>query len=115
MGAVGEINLDHRVVGVDQHRGRAVVSFAGGDTAIADIVIAADRVHSVVRETLFGATKTLSGLVAYRGIAPRDRVPDVAPIAAKWWGANDFLHEANSGLTTETVYRYDPWQVELPS
>ena len=29
--------------------------------------------------------------------------------------ANDFLREANSGLSTEAVYRYDPWQVELPA
>jgi 6-hydroxynicotinate 3-monooxygenase len=92
MGAVGEIELNHRVVGVDEHQGRTVVTFAGGDTATADVVIGADGVHSVVRERLFGATEaTFSGLVAYRGIAPRDRVPDVAPIAAKWWGDDRHL------------------------
>ncbi|KQY07604.1 hypothetical protein ASD37_12050 [Mycobacterium sp. Root135] len=92
MGAVGEIELNHRVVGVDEHRGRTVVTFAGGDTATADVVIGADGVHSAVRETLFGATEaTFSGLVAYRGIAPRDRVPDVPPVAAKWWGDDRHL------------------------
>lgn len=90
--AVGDVNLNHRVIGVDAHPGRMVVAFAGGDTTTADVVIGADGVHSMVRETLFGATEaTFSGLVAYRGIAPRDRVPDVAPIAAKWWGEDRHL------------------------
>ncbi len=92
MAAVGEINLDHRVAGIDEHHGRPAVTFAGGDTATADIVIGADGVHSLVRESLFGATEaTFSGLVAYRGIAPRDRVSDVPPIAAKWWGGDRHL------------------------
>lgn len=92
LAAVGAISLNHRVVGVDERRDRTVVSFAGGDTATADVVIGADGVHSAVRENLFGPTEaTYSGLVAYRGIAPRDRVPDVAPIAAKWWGEDRHL------------------------
>lgn len=90
--AVGEINLNHRVVGVDAHPERVVVSFVGGDTATADVVIGADGAYSVIRETFFGATEaTFSGLVAYRGIAPRDRVPHVPPIAAKWWGNDRHL------------------------
>ncbi|KAA0094112.1 hypothetical protein CIW49_25750 [Mycolicibacterium sp. P1-18] len=92
LGAVGDITLNHRVSGVDPHPERAVVTFAGGDTAAADLVIGADGVHSMVRENLFGSTEaTFSGLVAYRGIAPRDRVGDVAPIAAKWWGDDRHL------------------------
>ena len=92
MAAVGEIKLNHRVAGIDEQQGRPVVSFTNGDTATADVVIGADGVHSMVRESLFGATEaTFSGLVAYRGIAPRDRVPDVPPIAAKWWGGDRHL------------------------
>ncbi len=90
--AVGDVHLNHRVVGVDERRHDVVVTFADGDTATADVVLGADGVHSAVREILFGSMEaTFSGLVAYRGIAPRERVPDVAPIAAKWWGPDRHL------------------------
>jgi len=56
------------------------------------ICTGADGVHSMVRESLFGATEaTFSGLVAYRGVAPRDRVAAVPPIAAKWCGGDRHL------------------------
>jgi 2-polyprenyl-6-methoxyphenol hydroxylase-like FAD-dependent oxidoreductase len=56
------------------------------------LVIGADGVHSAVRETLFGAMPAcFSGLVAYRGIVPADRVRDIPLISAKWWGQDRHL------------------------
>ncbi|MCI2422109.1 hypothetical protein MOQ72_32230 [Saccharopolyspora sp. K220] len=81
-----------------------------------------------------------SGLVAYRGIVPGDRVADTPLVSAKWWGgdrhlvhywvscevrrprtsavqggsrANDFLRGTSSGLSSEDVYGYDAWQVPI--
>jgi 2-polyprenyl-6-methoxyphenol hydroxylase-like FAD-dependent oxidoreductase len=51
-------------------------------------VIGADGIHSVVRSHLFGAeSPTYSGMTAYRGIVPKDRLPDLDfGGSTKWWG-----------------------------
>jgi 2-polyprenyl-6-methoxyphenol hydroxylase-like FAD-dependent oxidoreductase len=90
--AVGEVCTGHRVVGVESVAHGAKVTFADGSTSTADVVLGADGVHSVVREELFGAMEAcFSGLVAYRGIVPADRVADVPLVAAKWWGEDRHL------------------------
>jgi 6-hydroxynicotinate 3-monooxygenase len=90
--AVGDVRTGHQVVGVDQAPGRALVRFADGTTTVADVVVGADGVHSVVREILFGAMEAcFSGLVAYRGIVPQERVADVPLVSAKWWGPDRHL------------------------
>jgi salicylate hydroxylase len=51
-------------------------SFANGATAEADLVIAADGIHSVLRPYVTPAsTPVFSGSVAYRGTVPHERVP----------------------------------------
>lgn len=90
--AVGDVRTGHRVVGVDEVADGVEVSFADGASAVADVVIGADGVHSAVREALFGPMQArFSGLVAYRGIVPADRVPDVPLVTAKWWGRDRHL------------------------
>jgi 2-polyprenyl-6-methoxyphenol hydroxylase-like FAD-dependent oxidoreductase len=45
-----------------------------------------------VREAIFGTTRArFSGLVAYRGLVPRNRVENIPSIAAKWWGEDRHL------------------------
>jgi 2-polyprenyl-6-methoxyphenol hydroxylase-like FAD-dependent oxidoreductase len=90
--AVGDVRTGHRVVGVESVVSGVKVTFADGSTSTADVVLGADGVHSVVREALFGAMEAcFSGLVAYRGIVPGDRVADVPLVAAKWWGEDRHL------------------------
>jgi salicylate hydroxylase len=90
--AVGDVRLGHCAVGVDQRGAAATVGFADGSAVTADVVIGADGVHSTVRETLFGAMPArFSGLVAYRGIVPAGRLPDIPLISAKWWGPDRHL------------------------
>ncbi|MFC7657102.1 FAD-dependent monooxygenase [Pseudonocardia benzenivorans] len=90
--AVGDVHIGHRAVGVEQTENDVAVRFAGGDAVTADVVIGADGIHSQIRESLFGRTNPRSsGLVAYRGIVPRDRVPDVPTVSAKWWGEDRHL------------------------
>jgi len=92
LGAAGDVRLGRRAVGIDQDGDGVTIRFADGTDVAADLVIGADGVHSTVREMLFGALPAcFSGLVAYRGIVPAGRVPDVPLIAAKWWGQDRHL------------------------
>src|SRR5581483_2624353 len=49
------IHLDHKLVGLEQRAGNGVtLSFANGRVVHADGVVAADGVHSLVKQMLFG-------------------------------------------------------------
>jgi 2-polyprenyl-6-methoxyphenol hydroxylase-like FAD-dependent oxidoreductase len=90
--AAGDVRLGQCAVGVEQHGADVTVEFADGSAVTADLVIGADGVHSTVRELMFGAMPArFSGLVAYRGIVPADRLPDIPLISAKWWGPDRHL------------------------
>jgi len=79
---------DKKLVDVDW-RGRGVaLRFADGTTAQADAIVAADGVHSRVREIWLGAeTPNFSGRVAYRTTFPSTLLEGLAIDACcKWWG-----------------------------
>jgi 6-hydroxynicotinate 3-monooxygenase len=83
------IHLDHRVVGIEQRRDRAVkLTFANGNSIEADAVVAADGVHSFFKEQLFGKDEpNFTGRIAYRTVFPAAllngyRIDD----CTKWWG-----------------------------
>jgi len=90
------LHLDHRCVGLTQHGDRVEVQFHNGATADADIVVAADGVHSTVREAILGPElPRFSGHVAYRGLVPAARVAHlgIEVVASSWWGPNHhFVH-----------------------
>lgn len=63
------LHPDHRCVSVTQTRDRAVVTFANGAEADADVVIGADGIHSTVQSYITPPSPPLfSHQVAYRGI-----------------------------------------------
>src|SRR6266576_5641753 len=73
----GVIHTGHRCTGFEQDGNLARLSFANGASAEADIVIAADGIHSELRPHVFASSQPVfSGSVAYRGLVPHDRVPD---------------------------------------
>ena len=73
----GTVHPGHRATGFDQDGKLARVSFANGASAEADIVIAADGIHSELRPYVFAASQPVfSGSVAYRGLVAHERVPD---------------------------------------
>jgi len=73
----GVIHTGHRCTGFDQDGNLARVSFTNGASAEADIVIAADGIHSELRPYVFASSQPVfSGSVAYRGLVPHDRVSD---------------------------------------
>jgi len=73
----GLVHTGHRCTGFEQDGDIARVSFANGASAEADVVIAADGIHSELRPYVFPSSRpTFSGSVAYRGLVPHERVPD---------------------------------------
>src|SRR6201993_2720222 len=61
------VKLGHKLVGLDETSDGIHLTFANGATAVADAVVGADGVHSVVRDILFGATPvSFTGRIAYR-------------------------------------------------
>ena len=68
-----------------------ILSFSNGEKVEADVVIAADGVHSLVREQLFPHKDPIfTGKVAYRSVFDATLVGDQRPsdAATKWWGAD---------------------------
>ena len=70
------IHLNRKCIGVTQDGDAATMQFESGDTATAPLVIGADGVQSRVRLAVFGADKPeFTGIVAWRVLVPRERVP----------------------------------------
>ena len=82
------VKLGHKLVGLDEVGDSVRLSFANGATALADAVVGADGVHSLVREFLFGTSPVnFTGRIAYRTTYPAallggERIDD----CTKWWG-----------------------------
>ena len=73
----GLVQTGHRAVGFEQDGAKARVSFANGASAEAEVVIAADGIHSELRPFVYPSSQpTSSGSVAYRGLVPHERIPD---------------------------------------
>lgn len=83
------VRLDHKLVAIEQRADRAVtLSFANGHTTTVDAVVAADGVHSFVKERLFGRDEpNFTGRIAYRTVFPTSLLNGY-PIddCTKWWG-----------------------------
>jgi 6-hydroxynicotinate 3-monooxygenase len=82
------IRLDHKVVGIDDRGDSVLLSFASGATAEHDAVVAADGVHSAVKNLLFGQTPANdTGRIAYRTVFPADLLGGYEiDECTKWWG-----------------------------
>src|SRR5215475_8488666 len=82
------IMLDKRLVDLDRGGSGVALRFADRTTAQADALVAADGIHSRVREILFGADRlNFTGRVAYRTTFSAALIGGV-PIdeCVKWWG-----------------------------
>jgi 6-hydroxynicotinate 3-monooxygenase len=82
------VHLDKRLVSLSQSGNDVELHFADGSTAVADIVIGADGVHSRVRQITQGEQPPqFTGRVAYRATFPASRIqgPRIDD-CTKWWG-----------------------------
>jgi salicylate hydroxylase len=71
-----EIRFGVRCTGIESGENLAAAGFADGSAIEADIVLGADGIHSVVRNSLFGAdAPRFTGCICWRGMAPAAAVP----------------------------------------
>lgn len=82
------IQLNKKLVGIEQTQACVTLAFADGSRAQVGAVIGADGVHSVVRELLLGPEQPrFTGRVAYRTTFPAARLGDLRlDDCTKWWG-----------------------------
>lgn len=87
--AVGmdSIKLQKKLLSIDDSGNEAVLHFADGSSATADLVIGADGARSTVRRLLLGYDDALySGASAFRGIVPIEKMPSMPdPEAIQFW------------------------------
>jgi salicylate hydroxylase len=82
----GIVHTGKRGISVEQTGETARVTFTDGATAEADIVIAADGIHSELRHYVVPPSKPVfHGSVAYRGVLPHALIPDWPTDAWLMW------------------------------
>ncbi len=108
----GTVELERRCTGVSVRGDRAVLSFADGTSAGADVVIGADGVHSTVRGAVTEpAPARYSGLCGFRAIVPADRAPGFTRRRAQtlWIGPGHHLvHYPISGGAAVNLFACAP-------
>jgi salicylate hydroxylase len=73
----GVVHTGHRATGFEQTDDRARVLFSGGSSAEADVVVAADGIHSELRQFVAPPSRPVfHGSVAYRGVLPLGAIAD---------------------------------------
>jgi salicylate hydroxylase/6-hydroxynicotinate 3-monooxygenase len=82
------VKHSHRLTGIDQTAGGVKLTFENGNVVTADAAIAADGVHSAVKNQLFGDDEpNFTGRIAYRTVFPAERLQGVDVLnCTKWWG-----------------------------
>jgi salicylate hydroxylase/6-hydroxynicotinate 3-monooxygenase len=82
------VKHNHRLTGIDQTPQGVRLTFENGHVATADAAIAADGVHSIAKEALFGKDElNFTGRIAYRTVYPIERLNGVDVLnCTKWWG-----------------------------
>jgi salicylate hydroxylase len=80
------VHTGHQGKGFAQDTDKARVTFANGAVVEADVVIAADGIHSELRPFVFPPSKPVfSGSVAYRGLVEHARIPSHPNDAWMMW------------------------------
>ena len=86
------VHTGHRCIGLTQHDEFAAVSFDNGLSVKADVVIAADGIHSVLQRYVVDPTvPVFSGTVAYRGLIPASRLRGWPEYLVSWGGGGKHL------------------------
>ena len=85
------VHLAHRCVGIKQEARRVEAQFENGATATADVLIAADGIHSTIRRILLGPERPRFACRAYRGLIPAERVTDIPRESTAWLGPGRHL------------------------
>ena len=82
------VKTNHRCIAFEQDDAEAVITFADGARVTADVVIAADGIHSTLQQFVVAPSAPLpSGSVAYRGVIPAASVSWPPGAMRNWLGA----------------------------
>jgi 2-polyprenyl-6-methoxyphenol hydroxylase-like FAD-dependent oxidoreductase len=82
------VHTGHRCIGFEQDDEQTVITFANGVRATADVVIAADGIHSALQKFVVAPSAPLfSGSVAHRGVVPAASVAWPPGAMRNWLGA----------------------------
>lgn len=85
----GTARTGHRCTGFEQSSDAALLKFANGEAAEADVVIAADGIHSALQKYVVEPKPPeYSGVRAYRGLIARDKLPEWREAAHQVWMGN---------------------------
>jgi len=88
------IKLGRHCTGAAQDAGGVTLTFSSGGPVHADVVVAADGIHSVLREHVTTASPPReSGLCAWRSLVPAGAAPAIArrPVQTLWLGYRHHL------------------------
>src|ERR1051326_963508 len=113
------IKLNHKCTDVVDDGDTVLMRFENGETARAGVVIGADGVQSRVRLATFGADRPeFTGIVAWRVLVPRERVPSGIrlKVGTNWVGpGGHVVHYPVRGgqlLNFVGLLERDDWRVE---
>jgi salicylate hydroxylase len=113
------IKLGMQCTAVTQSEGAATAQFANGEQASGAAIVAADGIHSQVRQCLFGAGKPeFTGCIAWRGLVPMDRLPPhlAQLLTTNWLGPHGHVlqYPVRRGelMNVISMVERDDWQVE---
>ena len=88
-----ELHSDTTVTAVGQDQSGVCLE-AGGGQFSGDLLVGADGIRSMVRESLFGPeSPTFTGNIAWRAMVPASQLPKdlIRPVATAWWGPGKHL------------------------
>jgi len=115
----GAIHLHRKCVALTQTADYVELHFETGQSVAAKLVIGADGLHSVIRESLFGAARPqFCGITAWRGVVPIERVPPTIAwnIGTNWIGpgghAVHYPLRAGTLLNVVGLREHKGWTVE---
>jgi salicylate hydroxylase len=75
-----KMHVNKRLAGLERISDKEMkLEFQDGTTTTANLVVGADGIHSVVRNTYIEDEPIFSGLVAYRGLIPMEKVREFWP------------------------------------